>query len=210
MSTAHDDWPPSPISSTSLSPASTANFTDSATLEFVNVTKEEAMTGLTSVRADKAHSDDKTSERRRVAHNDVERQRRGDLNRRILDLASLLCMVKPDHRLTRTAILNSVIAHLHAERRHSVLAAQELRMIENETVALRREVNEWRAYAGVTCLDEPVRSEALEAVLCDEFNVLDGVKASAMARDRNSRHPWGTTGRRARVCCAASTGREHR
>jgi hypothetical protein len=84
MSTAHDDWPPSPISSTSLSPASTANFTDSATLEFVNVTKEEAMTGLTSVRADKAHSDDKTSERRRVAHNDVERQRRGDLNRRIL------------------------------------------------------------------------------------------------------------------------------
>ncbi|KAJ7209025.1 hypothetical protein B0H12DRAFT_1079886 [Mycena haematopus] len=181
MSASHNS-PPSPTSATrsgpspivssgtsaASSPITTPNFTSSA-LNFVNVTEEEAMGGLTTIRTYKDHSSDSMLEQR-AAHNAVERERRGKLSKRILELESLLSAANSDRRPTRNTTINSAIAHLQAARRHSALAAQELRMMQHEADDLRREANEWRAHAGVACLDEPVRSEAFKAVLRDALN----------------------------------------
>ncbi|KAJ6468263.1 hypothetical protein C8R45DRAFT_1105632 [Mycena sanguinolenta] len=160
---------PSSGTLTPSSPATTPNFTTSA-LNFVNVTEEEARRGLTTLRTCKNNSPDSSPEQR-AAHNAVERQRRGKLTKRIFELESLLHPANSDRRSTRTTIVNSAIAHLDAARRHSALAAQELRMLQDEADALRREANEWRAHAGIACLDAPVRSEEFQAVLRDELNL---------------------------------------
>ncbi|KAF8206941.1 hypothetical protein K438DRAFT_1962585 [Mycena galopus ATCC 62051] len=156
---------PSSGPSSPLSPFITTNFPHS-TLNFVNVTEEEARDGLNSVRTDKNHGADNTSEQR-AAHNAVERQRREKLTQRIFDLESLLGVVNAGQHSTRTAIVSSAITYLHAARRHRTLAAQELRILRQEADSLRREANEWRSHAGVAFLNEPARSEAFEAVLHD-------------------------------------------
>ncbi|KAF7335797.1 BHLH domain-containing protein [Mycena venus] len=196
MSTLHVNTLPSPMSSASdassnvvsiaspwtpLSPISPANL--DSTLNFVNLTEEEAMVGLTSLRADKHHSTVKTPERR-ATHNAVERRRREDLTRRIFDLAALL-NIDPSIPPTRATIVNIAITHLHAARRHRILAAQELRRIQNEAEALRREVNEWRVRAGVVCFNEPLRSEAFGAVLRGELDLdVLGMPNGGEAEDR--------------------------
>ncbi|KAJ7717607.1 hypothetical protein B0H14DRAFT_3170902 [Mycena olivaceomarginata] len=107
---------------------------------------------------------------RRATHNAVERQRRKTLNERFLELAALLSNLTQIRRPSRSAIINSSIAHLNASRIHRVLAAQQLRMIKNESDVLRREVNEWRARAGVASVDEPMRSDAFGIVIRGELD----------------------------------------
>jgi hypothetical protein len=108
---------------------------------------------------------------RRATHNAVERQRRETLNGRFLDLAGLLPNLSQIRRPSKSSIVNSSIAHVHASRRHRMLAARELRILKQEADALRRELNEWRDRAGLPRVDEPVRSEGFTTVLGGEMEL---------------------------------------
>ncbi|KAJ7062573.1 hypothetical protein C8F01DRAFT_1281383 [Mycena amicta] len=114
---------------------------------------------------------------RRASHNAVERARRETLNGRFLTLASMLPPLRVMRRPSKSAIVNSSIATVHASRRHRVLAAQTLKTIMREADALRREVNEWRTRAHIPTLDTPLRSDAdahaLDVVLRGEVEELD-------------------------------------
>ncbi|KAJ7023996.1 hypothetical protein C8F04DRAFT_1303447 [Mycena alexandri] len=77
---------------------------------------------------------------RRATHNAVERMRRETLNGRFLTLASLLPPLAALRRPSKSAIVGSSIATVHASRRHRVLAAQTLRAISREAENLRRPV----------------------------------------------------------------------
>jgi len=112
---------------------------------------------------------------RRATHNAVERQRRETLNGRFLDLAALLPNLSQIRRPSKSAIVNSSIAHIHASRRHRLLASRELRLLKLESDALRRELNEWRDRAGLPRVDEPVRGDGFNVVLSGEVEVLAGV-----------------------------------
>ncbi|KAJ7845627.1 hypothetical protein B0H14DRAFT_2774114 [Mycena olivaceomarginata] len=107
---------------------------------------------------------------RRATHNAVERQRRKTLNERFLVSPRTRRPALQLRRPSRSAIINSSIAHLNASRIHRVLAAQQLRMIKNESDVLRREVNEWRARAGVASVDEPMHSDAFGIVIRGELD----------------------------------------
>ncbi|KAF8901982.1 hypothetical protein CPB85DRAFT_1227446 [Mucidula mucida] len=102
---------------------------------------------------------------RRATHNAVERQRRETLNGRFLDLAALLPNLSQIRRPSKSSIVNSSIAHVHASRRHRLLAARELRALKMEADALRREINEWRDRSGVPRVEEPVRGEGFGMVI---------------------------------------------
>jgi len=107
---------------------------------------------------------------RRATHNAVERQRRETLNGRFLDLAALLPNLSQIRRPSKSSIVNSSIAHVHASRRHRMLAARELRLIKLESDALRRELNEWRDRAGLPRVEEPIRGEGFAVVLSGELD----------------------------------------
>ncbi|KAF7290562.1 Macrophage erythroblast attacher isoform 1 [Mycena indigotica] len=107
---------------------------------------------------------------RRASHNAVERQRREALNSRFLDLAGVLPNLATVRRPSKSSIVNSSIAYIHASRRHRITAAQQLRQIASECEALRREANEWRARAGVMRLDTPSRGESFSMVLGEELH----------------------------------------
>jgi len=109
---------------------------------------------------------------RRATHNAVERQRRETLNGRFLDLAALLPNLSQIRRPSKSSIVNSSIAHVHASRRHRLLAARELREMKMEADALRRELNEWRDRAGVPRVEEPVRGEGFGMIISGELEVL--------------------------------------
>ncbi|KAJ7481664.1 hypothetical protein FB451DRAFT_1236780 [Mycena latifolia] len=106
---------------------------------------------------------------RRATHNAVERQRRETLNGRFLDLAALLPNLSQIRRPSKSSIVNSSIAHINASRRHRLLAAQQLRLLKNETDALRHEVNEWRMRAGVPGVEEPRRPDGFGVILNGEL-----------------------------------------
>jgi hypothetical protein len=108
---------------------------------------------------------------RRATHNAVERQRRETLNGRFLDLAGLLPNLSQIRRPSKSAIVNSSIAHIHASRRHRALAAREVRLLKLEADAIRREVNQWRERAGLPGVEEPARSDAFNLVLAGEMEV---------------------------------------
>lgn len=112
---------------------------------------------------------------RRATHNAVERQRRETLNGRFLDLAALLPNLSQIRRPSKSAIVNSSIAHVHASRRHRLLAARELRLLKLESDALRRELNEWRDRAGLPRVEEPLRSDAFSIVLSAELEITPAV-----------------------------------
>jgi len=112
---------------------------------------------------------------RRATHNAVERQRRETLNGRFLDLAALLPNLSQIRRPSKSSIVNSSIAHIHASRRHRLLASRELRLIKLEADALRRELNEWRDRAALPRVEEPVRGEGFAMVLSGEIEVLAAV-----------------------------------
>lgn len=78
-------------------------------------------------------------------------------------------------RPSKSSIVNSSIAHIHASRRHRLLAARELRMLKHEADALRREINEWRDRAGIPRVEEPVRGDAFSMVLSGELEVIAAV-----------------------------------
>ncbi|KAF7341876.1 BHLH domain-containing protein [Mycena sanguinolenta] len=139
---------------------------------FMNFTGEDTINGVPTLGGAKRTS--KTTRRvntaeRRATHNAVERQRRETLNGRFLDLASMLSNLSQIRRPSKSAIVNSSIAHLNASRRHRILAAQQLRAMKNEADALRHELNEWRARAGVAFIEEPMRSDAFGIVLRGEL-----------------------------------------
>ncbi|KAK7028642.1 BHLH domain-containing protein [Favolaschia claudopus] len=175
---ASDYSPPSPAasdgSSNSVSTGPPATPVIAAPMPtFMNFTGEDTITGIPSLggakRTAKATRRVNTAERR-ATHNAVERQRRETLNGRFLDLAAMLSNLSQIRRPSKSAIVNSSIAHLNASRRHRILAAQQLRMMKNESDALRHELNEWRARAGVaTFLEEPVRGDAFGIVLSGEL-----------------------------------------
>ncbi|KAJ7164499.1 hypothetical protein C8R46DRAFT_313472 [Mycena filopes] len=181
MPNTHDNAPPSPSDSSTSDGSSNSVSTGpprtpvSTTLPmptFMNFTGEDTINGVASFGGLKRTS--KTTRRvntaeRRATHNAVERQRRETLNGRFLDLAALLSNLSQIRRPSKSAIVNSSIAHLNASRRHRVLAAQQLRMMKNEADALRREVNEWRARAGVAFVEEPMRGDAFGIVLRGEL-----------------------------------------
>ncbi|KAI0261349.1 hypothetical protein BC834DRAFT_474776 [Gloeopeniophorella convolvens] len=112
---------------------------------------------------------------RRATHNAVERQRRETLNGRFLDLAALLPNLSQIRRPSKSAIVNSSIAHIHASRRHRAMASRELRLLKLEADALRRELNEWRDRASLPRVEEPVRSEAFTMVLSGEVEILTSI-----------------------------------
>ncbi|PFH46451.1 hypothetical protein AMATHDRAFT_82582 [Amanita thiersii Skay4041] len=112
---------------------------------------------------------------RRATHNAVERQRRETLNGRFLDLAALLPNLSQIRRPSKSSIVNSSIAHIHASRRHRMLAARELRLLKLEADALRRELNEWRDRAGIPRIEEPLRSDGFSMVISGELEVLAAV-----------------------------------
>lgn len=68
-------------------------------------------------------------------------------------------------RPSKSAIVNSSIALIHAQRRQRAIAARELRLIKTENDALRQELNEWRARASLPRVEEPPRSTDLIALL---------------------------------------------
>ena len=88
------------------------------------------------------------------------------------DLAALLPNLSQIRRPSKSAIVNSSIAHIHASRRHRHLASRELRLLKLESDALRRELNEWRDRAGLPRVDEPVRGDGFTMVLSGEIEVL--------------------------------------
>jgi hypothetical protein len=112
---------------------------------------------------------------RRATHNAVERQRRETLNGRFLDLAALLPNLSQIRRPSKSAIVNSSIAHIHASRRHRLLASRELKQLKVESDAQRRELNEWRDRAGLPRVEEPVRGEGFTMVLNGEVEVLTAI-----------------------------------
>ena len=103
---------------------------------------------------------------------EIERQRRETLNGRFLDLAGLLPNLSQIRRPSKSAIVNSSIAHITAARRHRLLAARELRLLKLEADALRRELNEWRHRQNLPTVEEPPRSEAFHMVLSGELEVI--------------------------------------
>ncbi|KAJ7473531.1 hypothetical protein FB451DRAFT_1367443 [Mycena latifolia] len=110
---------------------------------------------------------------RRASHNAVERARRETLNARFLDLAALLPNLKHLRRPSKSAIVNSSIAHVRAARRYRLLAAQQLRALNAECDMVRREVNQWRARGGVRPAVAPPRSDAFAQVLGGEEPAFD-------------------------------------
>ncbi|KAI0060495.1 hypothetical protein BV25DRAFT_1917600 [Artomyces pyxidatus] len=112
---------------------------------------------------------------RRATHNAVERQRRETLNSRFLDLAALLPNLSQIRRPSKSAIVNSSIAHIHSSRRHRAMASREMRLLKLEADALRRELNEWRDRANLPRVEEPVRSDAFSMVLNGEVEVLTAI-----------------------------------
>jgi hypothetical protein len=112
---------------------------------------------------------------RRATHNAVERQRRETLNGRFLDLAGLLPNLSQIRRPSKSAIVNSSIAHIHASRRHRAMASRELRLLKLEADSLRRELNDWRDRANLHRVEEPVRSEGFAMVLNGEVEILTAI-----------------------------------
>lgn len=109
---------------------------------------------------------------RRATHNAVERQRRETLNGRFLDLAALLPNLSQIRRPSKSSIVNSSIAHVHASRRHRLIAARELRALKAEADALRRELNDWRDRSGIPRAEEPTRGDGFSMVLSGEVEVI--------------------------------------
>ncbi|KAJ6550221.1 hypothetical protein B0H19DRAFT_1074088 [Mycena capillaripes] len=137
---------------------------------FMNFTGENTIKGIAMLGGAKS----KTTRRantaeRRATHNAVERQRRETLNGRFMDLAGMLSNLRQIRRPSKSAIVNSAIAHLNASRRHRILAAHELRMMKDEADTLRHELNVWRARSGAPFVEEPMRGDAFGIVLRGEL-----------------------------------------
>ncbi|KAF8835611.1 hypothetical protein BDN67DRAFT_975078 [Paxillus ammoniavirescens] len=159
--------PISPTNAQTLAPSQGAELQNAVNPQSSTVPPNAAVTQVKRKPSRRAN----TAERR-ATHNAVERQRRETLNGRFLDLAALLPNLSQIRRPSKSAIVNSSIAHIHSSRRHRLLASRELRLLKLETDALLRELNEWRDRAGLPRVDEPVRGEGFAMVLSGEVEVL--------------------------------------
>ncbi|KAH8825815.1 hypothetical protein DL96DRAFT_1711614 [Flagelloscypha sp. PMI_526] len=134
--------------------------------------KHEQPTEINDIAAADARRKRTTTAERRATHNAVERARRETLNGRFLYLASLLPNLSQIRRPSKSAIVNSSIAHINASKRHRVMAARVTNELLRETEELRREVNEWRQRAGVHKVEPRVRSESVGIVLRGELEAI--------------------------------------
>lgn len=119
----------------------------------------------------------------------------------VQDLAAILPNLSQIRRPSKSAIVNSSIAYLHASRRHRLVASRELRMLKFETDALRREINDWRTRASIRRIQEPTRSDGFSLILSGELEIfsVDGVDdddgeddlyTPAVPPDDNFEHPF--------------------
>ncbi|KAJ7844942.1 hypothetical protein B0H14DRAFT_3455356 [Mycena olivaceomarginata] len=137
---------------------------------FMNLTSDNTPKGVPNLGGNKAKPMRRGSTaERRATHNAVERQRREMLNGRFMDLGGMLPNLRDIRRPSKSAIVNSSIAHLEASHRHRFIAAHQLRIMKEEADALRHEINAWRARTGVALVEEPMRDEAFENVLSGEL-----------------------------------------
>ncbi|KIJ41176.1 hypothetical protein M422DRAFT_48671 [Sphaerobolus stellatus SS14] len=162
--------PASSPSSTATPVSPTASPSDSAGMNSPTTSNSNTSTTNNPDNSSIAPSKRKASRRantaeRRATHNAVERQRRETLNGRFLDLAALLPNLATVRRPSKSAIVNSSIALIHSHRRARAAAGRELRTLEEETQALRREVNEWRSRTALPALQAPQRSAEFMALL---------------------------------------------
>ncbi|KAF7313125.1 BHLH domain-containing protein [Mycena kentingensis (nom. inval.)] len=210
-----DRAPPSPTDSEASSsgfsaPPSTPPLSTSLPMPtFMNFTSEDTVNGVPSLkRVPTKPTRRVNSAERRASHNAVERARRETLNGRFLDLAALLPNLHTIRRPSKSAIVNSAIAHLNASRRHRLQAAQQLRLIKDEADALRNELNQWRSRAGVQGLEEPMRAEAFGIVLSGEleFDPADMLEGSEEGDDEEAAYTYNAyrRGSDASVLSAAS------
>ncbi|KAF7800311.1 hypothetical protein EIP86_011560 [Pleurotus ostreatoroseus] len=164
--------PATPVSPTTVQTLALPPPVDGAPAPAAPSTASSAPAAASSAPAKRKPSRRANTAERRATHNAVERARRETLNGRFLDLAALLPNLSQIRRPSKSSIVNSSIAHIHAARRHRMLAARELRMLKGECDALRRELNEWRDRSGLPRVEEPVRGEAFQMVLSGEVEVL--------------------------------------
>ncbi|KAJ7608053.1 hypothetical protein DFH06DRAFT_1149229 [Mycena polygramma] len=129
----------------------------------------------------------RTTAARRASHNAVERLRRENLNGRFLDLASMLPNLATIRRPSKSSIVNSCIAHVHASRRHRFMASHQVQLLAEECDSLRREVNEWRErIGGIMLLPPPNRGEIFAMVLAGaEFELEDGEPGSGEGEEED-------------------------
>jgi len=160
-STSSSTHPPSPLTPPPISESPSD----------VNADSNSSPIPLTSAGKRKPSRRANTAERR-ATHNAVERQRRETLNGRFLDLAALLPNLSQIRRPSKSSIVNSSIAHIHASRRYRLIAARELRAIKAEADALRRELNEWHERSGIPRLEEPTRGDGFNLILSGEVEVV--------------------------------------
>ncbi|KAJ7036139.1 hypothetical protein C8F04DRAFT_488309 [Mycena alexandri] len=172
--------PPSPTSSASSfssGPPQTPTTPDRGASPTINPPSSSHPSPITRI-AFSQKPKQNTAERR-ASHNAVERARRETLNARFLDLAVLLPNLKHLRRPSKSAIVNSSIAHVRAARRYRHLASQQLRALNAECDMVRREVNQWRARAGARPAVAPPRSEGFTLVLSGEEPAFDPVDLDA-------------------------------
>ncbi|CAK5272719.1 unnamed protein product [Mycena citricolor] len=125
----------------------------------------------------------KNTVQRRAAHNAVERSRRKSLNAQFQDLAELLPNLRQLRRPTKSAIVDSSIAHVRAYRRYRTNAAHQVRMLSAERDELRRELEGWRSRAGVNCVESPDR----EAEWVERFDEGFGSQVLVHRDDRDDK-----------------------
>ncbi|KAK7038805.1 hypothetical protein VNI00_010435 [Paramarasmius palmivorus] len=114
---------------------------------------------------------------KKAVHNRNEQERRRRMNNNFEALAELI----PGHsyRLngtgrapTKPEILASAVAYIRALRRHTALAASELRGMKGENDILRDQLNMRRGERGEIPIDEPVRGEGFIMVWRQEVEVM--------------------------------------
>ncbi|KAI9453338.1 hypothetical protein F5148DRAFT_985569 [Russula earlei] len=166
--------PQTPMSPTYSAPTLALHSTDQSSAPSTTNSSPDPLSS-TNPQAKRKPSRRANTAERRATHNAVERQRRETLNGRFLDLAALLPNLSQIRRPSKSAIVNSSIAYIHASRRHRAMASREVRLLKLEADALRRELNEWRDRANLPRVEEPVRSEAFSMVLSGEVEVLTSI-----------------------------------
>ena len=143
---------------------------------------------------------------RRATHNAIKRQCRETLNGRFLvrlshnipkdiqltnfpikDLASLLPSLSQIRCPSKSSIVNSSIAYIHASRHHHLLAYRELHLLKLENDHLRLEINEWRDRAGLMRIKEPVRGEGFGVVISGRMEVVQATPKGSKGRGRRWR-----------------------
>ncbi|KAJ7200816.1 hypothetical protein GGX14DRAFT_659529 [Mycena pura] len=174
------DMPPSPASSASSLSSGSPHTPGSPSRAHSDYQTSFAVPSLPDYSDAFSQKSQISTAERRASHNAVERARRETLNARFLDLAALLPNLKHLRRPSKSTIVNSSIAHVRAARRTRALAAHQLRALNAECDKLRREVNYWRARAGMRAEPSPLRDAAFASVLSGAEPAFDPLDLDAV------------------------------